>query len=74
MGRWKITGAGLKGLLYIAETDGNGMIVALWRAGPDQPVPRPVVDAAAELAELDAAEVSGATHAVIRAFLLTQRG
>jgi hypothetical protein len=57
----------------IAEIDGDGNVAALWRAGRGVRSPRPVgtgrdeIDAVLTL--LEEAEISGATHAVVRIWL-----
>lgn len=58
---------------FIAETDGDGKIVALWRAGRGVRSPRPVGTARQEvdevLTQLDDAKLSGASREAIRAWL-----
>lgn len=49
----------------IAETDGDGEVVAVWIAGPDGRKPRPLRDRREALSHLAGAVVSGAPSSKI---------
>ncbi len=59
---------------FIAETDGAGRVIWVWRKGANDRIARPVRDAAAVVSELRNAQCSGAPQEAISEWFARQTG
>lgn len=61
-----------KKLMLIAETDGEGHVVCVWRRGQAERVARPLLNRRVDLTEIRQAEIFGAAPEAVSQWVLQQ--
>lgn len=63
-----------KRIRFIAETDGSGNVVWLWRVGAGDRIAKPITDPVNHVGEIATADVYGAKVDVVETWLRRNRG